>query len=114
MPDKETQSLEALEGRATKEISRADRTHDLERSRQQQEHELRVMGWLGKFWGGGKAQTSNVTGLALILFSVTLVLLIILIAIFDKALLSELIGGVISIITLSLGYLFGQGSTKGR
>ncbi len=43
MPDRETQSLEALKGRATKEIARADRTHYSEKSKQQQAHDLRVM-----------------------------------------------------------------------
>ena len=66
------------------------------------------MGWLGRFWGGGKEKTGNITGAVLFLSFLSLLLFMFFDVSVDKDLLRYAVSGVISIITLSLGYLFGR------
>ena len=78
------------------------------------------LGWIGKIWGGGKEKAGNIAGIAV---SVSLLLLgaVIAVIVFSKmldssniAVLREVFTVVTSILTLSLGYLFGQGSSQGN
>ena len=64
------------------------------------------LGWVGKFWGAKSEKPGNVSAIVALLLAIYLGVLIFCFP--DSEIFGDVFGGLTSIITLILGYLFGS------
>jgi hypothetical protein len=70
------------------------------------------MGWMGRVFGSGDEKVGNIAGAVLIVSIAAVLLLLWLSAVYPDAKLSEAIAGFFTVITTTVGYIFGRKSSE--
>lgn len=98
-----------------RETQKEDHAFQLQMQKQQHDHENGLkdkdLGWLGKFFGGEKLSSKNITAFVCGILLIGVIVFSIIIYHNDKSntsFICQLWDYVLPIITLSLGYLFGK------
>ena len=71
------------------------------------------MGWLGRIFGGGDEKSGNIAGFVLVFSFIAVVFLLWMSAAYPQARgITEAIAGFFTIITTTVGYIFGKKSSE--
>lgn len=110
----ETLAISKIKQYHERAVQKADHSHEEEMLKLDNEHaekELnKELGLVGQLFGGEKNSSKNITAVIniFLILGATIVSLVVYFCEKDKAFVSSIWTGVLPIITLSLGYLFGK------
>ena len=110
----ETLAISKLNQSHERAVKKEDHSHEAEMQKLDNERlateQTKELGWIGKIFGGEKNSSKNITATINIclLLGATAVSLAVYFSEQDKEFVKAIWGGVLPIVTLSLGYLFGK------
>lgn len=70
------------------------------------------MGWIGRIFGGGDEKSGNIAGFVLVASLIAVIFLLWLSVKYPQAQLSQAITGFFTVITTTVGYIFGRQSSE--
>ncbi|UXS09215.1 hypothetical protein [Agrobacterium tumefaciens] len=79
---------------------------------QAKEQLVMKMGWVGRVFGSGDEKAGNIAGIVLVVCIAAVLFLLSLAAVYPEAKLSEAIAGFFTVITTTVGYIFGRKSSE--